>query len=460
MIIKKNITKIFYFFLFFHLFLWTLIPSVSNTNLPLDTIEALAWGSNLDWGFSKHPPFSAFLVNLFYFAFGSNDWAYYFLSQICVIISFLFVWELSKDFFSNRIYSILSILILEAIVFFNYTTPEFNVYVSQLPLKAGLVYFFWKSINIKKLIYWILTGVFGALGILTHYSFIFIILSLFIYFILFVKKDKKIMINFLISFSLFIIILIPHLFWLLENNFETINYAFNRTGIDNKSLFNHILNPALFILKQIGILSLFFAILFSIISIRKIRSIKFYSLENRKLFLLSVNFLPLILVFFISLISGAKIRTMWMSTFYLFFGLLFFYYLKNIINLNKIKNFLFTICFLFFLSPITYLYVSISNDFKRTDFPGKEIARLVQNKWNDNFNNEIKIIVGDEWSAGNLSYHLHSRPKWINDFKNDVSNVKDNQGVIYTGNPKILKKICPGVFGTIKPYGYCMIGKR
>jgi len=460
MIIKKNITKIFYFFLFFHLFLWTLIPSVSNTNLPLDTIEALAWGSNLDWGFSKHPPFSAFLVNLFYFAFGSNDWAYYFLSQICVIISFLFVWELSKDFFSNRIHSILSILILEAIVFFNYTTPEFNVYVSQLPLKAGLVYFFWKSINIKKLIYWILTGVFAALGILTHYSFIFIILSLFIYFILFVKKDKKIMINFLISFSLFIIILIPHLFWLLENNFETINYAFNRTGIDNKSLFNHILNPALFILKQIGILSLFFAILFSIISIRKIRSIKFYSLENRKLFLLSVNFLPLILVFFISLISGAKIRTMWMSTFYLFFGLLFFYYLKNIINLNKIKNFLFTICFLFFLSPITYLYVSISNDFKRTDFPGKEIARLVQNKWNDNFNNEIKIIVGDEWSAGNLSYHLHSRPKWINDFKNDVSNVKDNQGVIYTGNPKILKKICPGVFGTIKPYGYCMIGKR
>ena len=69
MIIKKNITKIFYFFLFFHLFLWTLIPSVSNTNLTLDTIEALAWGSNLDWGFNKHPPFSAFLVNLVYFAF-------------------------------------------------------------------------------------------------------------------------------------------------------------------------------------------------------------------------------------------------------------------------------------------------------------------------------------------------------------------------------------------------------
>ena len=48
MILKKNISKAFYLFIFFHLFLWTLILSISNLNLPLDTIEALAWGSNLD----------------------------------------------------------------------------------------------------------------------------------------------------------------------------------------------------------------------------------------------------------------------------------------------------------------------------------------------------------------------------------------------------------------------------
>ena len=85
---------------------------------------------------------------------------------------------------------------------------------------------------------------------------------------------------------------------------------------------------------------------------------------------------------------------------------------------------------------------------------------MEQNKWNDNFTNEIKIVIGDEWSAGNLSYHLSSRPIWINDLKNNISFIKKDQGVIYTGNPKILKKICPGVFGTIKPVGYCMIGKR
>tara|TARA_B100001250_G_scaffold396395_1_gene402344 strand:+ start:125 stop:433 length:309 start_codon:yes stop_codon:yes gene_type:complete len=102
----------------------------------------------------------------------------------------------------------------------------------------------------------------------------------------------------------------------------------------------------------------------------------------------------------------------------------------------------------------------LSKDTKRTDYPGKEIARLVQNKWNSNFINEIKIVVGDEWSAGNLSYHLESRPKWVDNLKNKASSIKPNEGVIYTGNPEILKEVCPGVFGEIKPVGYCMIGQK
>ena len=161
-----------------------------------------------------------------------------------------------------------------------------------------------------------------------------------------------------------------------------------------------------------------------------------------------------------SLLSGAKIRTMWMTPFYLFLGTLFLFVLKKNIDLKKIKKFYYVFSFLFILSPIIYLTVSLADDTKRTDYPGKEIARLVQNKWDANFTNEIKIVIGDEWYAGNLSYHLYSRPIWVNDLKNKISNITIDEGVIYTGNPKVLKKICPGVFGTIKPVGYCMIGKR
>ena len=43
-----------------------IIPSLTNNNLPLDTIEHLAWGSNLDWGFNKHPPAVAFFLEVFF----------------------------------------------------------------------------------------------------------------------------------------------------------------------------------------------------------------------------------------------------------------------------------------------------------------------------------------------------------------------------------------------------------
>ena len=105
----------------------------------------------------------------------------------------------------------------------------------------------------------------------------------------------------------------------------------------------------------------------------------------------------------------------------------------------KTKNF-FNFSYNFILSPTLYLGVSLVDKTKRTDYPGKEIARLVQNKWDDNFVNEIKIVVGDEWFAGNLSYHLFSRPIWLNTLENNKLNITDEKGVIYTGNPTILKK--------------------
>jgi len=106
-----------------------------------------------------------------------------------------------------------------------------------------------------------------------------------------------------------------------------------------------------------------------------------------------------------------------------------------------------------------YLYISVSETNKRTDYDGKEIARLVQVRWDKNFSNEISIIVGDEWSGGNLSYHLDSRPKWLNSLDN-LKNMNIEGGVIYAGNPEILKEVCPGVYGIIRPIGICMIGVR
>ena len=65
MILKKNINKAFYLISFFTFITVDINTFIFKCKFTLDTIEALAWGSNLDWGFNKHPPFSAFAVEFF-----------------------------------------------------------------------------------------------------------------------------------------------------------------------------------------------------------------------------------------------------------------------------------------------------------------------------------------------------------------------------------------------------------
>ena len=409
----RNINNIFYIFVLAHLIFWTLVPSLTNQNLPLDTIEALAWGSNLDWGFNKHPPMSAFFPEVFFQIFGSQDWAYYFLSQIFVLIAFYYVFKFSKEFFNNDLLGLISVLLIEAIYFYNFTTPEFNVNVCQLPFWSLTVYFSWKIYNNKEVKFTdcFLVGLFAAFGFLSKYLFVYLLASidlLFIY-LIFIKKDRKFDFKYLITLEVFLVTIVPHLIWLNNNEFITITYGLARTGLEQSSLIDHIKFPLIFLLKQIGLLIPFLILVWLLI--KKIK-FKFDFKDKKLLFLLAINILPIILMFLTSVVTGSKIRTMWMTPFYLFFGTFVIYLFKAQINIKKLKPFVFGFTFLFFLSPILYSYISISKEDKRTDYPGKEIAIKTQYVWDQQFNSIINVVYGNEWNAGNLSYHLKSRPIW------------------------------------------------
>jgi 4-amino-4-deoxy-L-arabinose transferase-like glycosyltransferase len=410
---NRNINNIFYIFVTAHLIFWTLIPSLTNHNLPLDTIEALAWGSNLDWGFNKHPPMSAFFPEVFFQIFGAQDWAYYLLSQIFVIISFYYVFKFSQEFLKNDLLSLISVLLIEAVYFYNFTTPEFNVNVCQLPFWSLTVYFSWKIYTSKEIKFsdCFLVGLFAAFGFLSKYLFVYLLASidlLFIY-LIFIKKDRKFDFKYLITLEVFLIILVPHLIWLNNNEFITITYGLARTGLEQSGLIDHIKFPLIFLIKQIGILIPFLILVWLLVKKIKFR-IDFK--DKKLLFLLAINILPIILMFLTSVVTGSKIRTMWMTPFYLFFGTLFVYLFQAQINIKKLKPFMIGFIFFFFLSPALYAYVSISKEDKRTDYPGKEIAIKTQYAWDQQFNTKINVVYGNEWNAGNLSYHLKSRPIW------------------------------------------------
>ena len=87
---------------------------------------------------------------IFFQIFGSQDWAYYLLSQIFVLTAFFYVFKFANEILGNSKLSLISVLLLESIYFYNFTTPEFNVNVCQLPFWSLVVYYSWKIYDSKR----------------------------------------------------------------------------------------------------------------------------------------------------------------------------------------------------------------------------------------------------------------------------------------------------------------------
>jgi len=251
-----------------------------------------------------------------------------------------------------------------------------------------------------------------------------------------------------VSLISFLIVLSPHLIWLTENNYVTITYGFDRTGTGDQNFLDHIIYPLIFLGKQTGILIPFFLMLLFLNS--KLKA-KFNFSDNKLLFLLVINIVPIALVFLTSMIMGVKIRTMWMTPFYLFSGVLVIYIFQSQINLNKIKGFATAFLILFIFSPFAYAYISNTQHSKRTDYDGAYFADLVEEYLKDNKYRRVRFVGGNEWEGGNLCYHLRSRPECkifpgsnetllfieINDNKNITLKFKD---IIDEQLEKVVKK--------------------
>ncbi len=461
---KIDSKKILYYIIFTHLFLWTVIPSILNENLPLDTIEGLAWGNELKLGYDKYPPIFPLFTELFFKFFGNQDWVFYLLSQLFVVSCFLVLFNFSKYFLKNETQRLVSVLLLECVYFFNYTTPELNAFIPLFLFLPITALFCWRAIIFDKKLDWIMFGVFAGISSLTYYLALYFLASLGIFFIREIIKKKYLNYKYFLAIISYLIILTPHLYFILANDFKSIQYAFFRSfgdplsGISQLRLMDHIFYPIIFIFKQLVILTPLLLLTRVIISHFKI---KIDYKDEKLIFLFAITFLPIILMFLTSLVGGVRVRTMWMTTFYVFPGLFFVYLFSSSIILKKFKIFFKIFLFIFLMLPTAYGIDSHVQKDKRTDFPGKKVAKKIQTVWDKNYSNKVGFVVGPGWVyggwyAGNLSYHLKDRPKLRYELKENLKNT----GIIRVGIIDSIK-FCEGTLLKIEPYfDTCLIGKK
>ena len=100
-----------------------------------------------------------------------------------------------------------------------------------------------------------------------------------------------------------------------ENDYVTIFYGLKRSSLNEFNLIYHLVNPLTLIIKQIIILIPFFLMI--LVTLKKIKfNLNFKNKNNSFIILMTLT--PIILILITSILTGAKIRTMWMTPFYLF----------------------------------------------------------------------------------------------------------------------------------------------
>ncbi len=404
---------LFWGFILLHLLVWTLLPALLNANLPLDVIEALAWGREWQWGYYKHPPLSAWLAELAAFLSGGSDWGIYLLSQLCIAVGFWAMWRLAGEFL-DPLKAVLSVLLLEGIAYHSYTSPEFNVNVSMLAFWALTILYFRLAITRHSLAAWLLCGLFAGLGFLSKYLIVFLLLPLFLYLVFEPEHRKEFTRPGLyLGLVLFLLIISPHLVWVLDNNLITINYGLRRTGSeDTSALYRHTVHPLKFLVGQL--LYLLPALLLTASLVKTdFRKHFLYSPDHRFVALVFLG--PILCYFLLSLATGMKIRTMWGTPLFVASGLFLMLATPAISSAWKFKRFSRTWAIVFLLFPVAYASVHLLSSQtketgKRTHFPGMELATLVTDSWHKQFGKPLEYVIGNEWLAGNIGWYSEDRP--------------------------------------------------
>lgn len=192
---------------------------VIDPNLYVDEAYYWVWSQHFDWGYYSKPPMVAWAISVATSLFGDGSLVLKSVSILIYPLTATVIYLAAKELFDVKT------AFYAGVLFF--TTPA--VSLSSLIISTDVfLLFFWAmtlymfvlSLKHDKLIYWILAGLFGGLGLLSKYNMILFMVSVFLY-LIFSAEHRKVWSNRYFYLSLFIalIVFLPNLLWNYNNQF-------------------------------------------------------------------------------------------------------------------------------------------------------------------------------------------------------------------------------------------------
>ncbi len=408
----KHLLRYLIFFSAVWLILLTVIPSVFYTVLPLDTIETIMWSHPFSMGNAKHPPLAAWLAGIFTVVFAHKDFAMYMLSQTMMVIGFVYMYRLGKEFFSTE-KAVFSVILLSTIIFYSFDSAKFNVNLPHMALWPMMTFYCYRGVKYDRMTDWILFGVVSALSVLSKFFGFALLLALF----LFVLTGRDTRRYFrcpgpYVAFAAFLLVLAPYIVWLVQNDFLPFMYVTSRVSeekLDPVLNFLDILGESLYPLAM-PLLLLWLTMdhpVHSLLGFR-IRSLRPSDPVAARL-AICVQFTPLALLTLMAG-TGMMIDSMWAYPVYFITGFFLMAFWKDNVSFREFKKLFFTLTVLFVLVQVFDVFYWFTKTRSRGHFPARAFASSAQEFYRERTGRDIPLAFGSMWYAGCVMQYLPHHP--------------------------------------------------
>ncbi len=211
-----------------------------NAHIDLYVDEAYYWGwsKELDFGYYSKPPVIAWTIALFTSLCGDSELCIKLPSLVLYPITATFIYLIAKELFNKRVafWSGIAFITLPAV---SMSSLIISTDVVLLLFWSATLYFFIKAINSDKAIYWSLAAISAGLGLLSKYTMIIFIISVFL-FLVWEKRYRRHLKNPKLYLTMIAAALIyfPNLLWNASHQYISFMHTKNLSGIEKASHFH------------------------------------------------------------------------------------------------------------------------------------------------------------------------------------------------------------------------------
>lgn len=396
-----------------HVALWTILPTVTQPNVPEETLQLLAAGDHPAWGYHENSPLPVWLASALCAFTAPSVWPAYLLAQLTTLVCLWAAWRMAREFLHPWT-ALCAALILEGCFFFSIGSAALTQgHLVRCFWALSILAFYW-ALTRERRRYWVALGVCLGLGILSGYSTL-LLLGTMIIFSLWDERARRCWDSswpFLAALVMAAVIL-PHGLWLWRSEFASLIQTFTPSAV----ALDHVASPGMFLLMQL------LAIIPALLLLAPlITHVDFHEESDGnddqdfiKRYLLWLTLLPPAVMFTLLIVSGIEMTAATGTALWTFAGVLMLVWSRRsetrlawrqvILRCGTVGG-----VFAALLIAMNVMLPVIRKQPGSVHFPGKSVAEHVQRAWREwGYEQTPRIIGGPSRLARNASWYSPGR---------------------------------------------------